>query len=89
MGEWIEVASAKRGVRTGFKELSEDEELDERDREGDRLRAAGRLFSSSRAILLVVIVFFLLILLFSLSLLGRGYQEAKVVGISQRKRERV
>jgi hypothetical protein len=46
MGEWMEVASAKRGVRTGFNERSEDEELDEKDREGVRLRAAGRLFSS-------------------------------------------
>jgi hypothetical protein len=51
MGEWMEVASAKRGVRTGFKELSEDDELDEKDRTGVRLRAAGRFFSSGGSVL--------------------------------------
>lgn len=46
MGEWTEVASAKRGVRGGFRDEVEEEESVELERAGVRLRAAGRRFSS-------------------------------------------
>jgi len=46
MGEWTDVASANRGVRGGFSEESEEEELEEPERAGVRFRAAGRRFSS-------------------------------------------
>lgn len=48
MGEWTEVASAKRGVRGCFRDEEESVELE---RVGVRLRAAGRRFSSRELVL--------------------------------------
>lgn len=46
MGEWTDVASAKRGVRGGLSEFVDDVESEVSDRAGVRFRAVGRLFSS-------------------------------------------
>jgi len=40
------VASAKRGVRGGFSDALDDDESEEVERAGVRLRAAGLFFSS-------------------------------------------
>jgi hypothetical protein len=45
MGEWTDVASAKRGVRGTLSELSDEELEDVAVRACVRLRAAGRFFS--------------------------------------------
>jgi hypothetical protein len=50
------VASANRGVLGCFRDESVDDESVDDDREGDRLRAAGRLLSSWGDMLICVVV---------------------------------